>query len=588
MFRKNKAHLQPPLFSEVQSLPNKVRRRLEESWAGVFYQECFRRINEENFAVLYTDKASRPNVPVNILVGLECLKAGFGWSDEEMYDQFLYNIQVRYALGLNELNSSHFDLRTVYNFRRRLSQYRQEADIDLMANLFAEMTGEQVAAFKVRTGMQRMDSSQISSDIADISRLQLVVEGLVRLSGLLDENQRANYEAQLAPYLKYKPQQYTYHVKGRIETQNHLQEAGTVLAQLLADLADSAAEAETYQLVARLFDDNFNLSTTDAVVVKANNEIASGALQSLSDREATFRRKGGEGYKGYVFNISQTCDPANELQLITHIQTAPNNVDDATLLVDALPILTQQTELDTLYSDGGYGSPDADQALQKHGVDLHQTGLRGNAPDPDYFCLADFQMSYDEEGRPTYIACPKGQIVPVLPARKTGFFARFDTARCLACPAFQGICRVRLLKTKDICQLNFTQEQAFWARRRRRYRQLKADKRDLRAAVEAAVRTIKHPFRGKLPIRGIARVSDLLTASAIMANVRSILRYHKRKRRAETAPQVQELQQEFKKNTATGCAGLFLSHLAQPIYPTGSTMFGICVMFQLLTCMFFQ
>jgi len=571
MFRKNDDHLQPSLFSEVQSLPDKVRQRLEESWAGVFYQECFRRIHEESFAVLYTDKASRPNVPVNILVGLECLKAGFGWSDEEMYDQFLYNIQVRYALGLQELNSGHFELRTVYNFRRRLVQYRQETGNDLMGDIFAEMTGEQIAAFKVRTGMQRMDSSQISSDMADISRLQLVVEGLVRLSGLLDEEQRAEVEAQLAPYLKYKPQQFAYYVKGQAETQANLQAAGTVLAYLLDVLAEGAVEEDTYQLVAQLFEDNFKQSSTAAVVVKANNEIASGALQSLNDREATFRRKGGEGYKGYVFNISQTCDPANELQLITHIQTAPNNVDDADLLIEALPALTQHTELETLYSDGGFGSPDADQALQRHGVDLHQTGLRGNAPDPSRYSLADFQMSYDEQGRPTYIACPKGQIVPVLSARKTGFFARFNTTQCQACPAFQqGVCRVRLLKSKDVCQLNFTPEQAFWARRRRRYRRLKASKRDPRAAVEAAVRTIKHPFRGKLPVRGLVRVSDILTASAIMANVRSIFRYLKRKRRPEKAQKDQQWQREFKKNSVIGQAGNFLARLARRIYPTNS------------------
>jgi len=33
------------------------------------------------------------------------------------------------------------------------------------------------------------------------------------------------------------------------------------------------------------------------------------------------------------------------------------------------------------------------------------------------------------------------------------------------------------------------------------------------------------PLRGKLPVRGLARVSDMLTASAMMASVRSILRY---------------------------------------------------------------
>jgi len=33
--------------------------------------------------VLYADILSRPNVPVNVLVGLDALKAGFGWSDQD-------------------------------------------------------------------------------------------------------------------------------------------------------------------------------------------------------------------------------------------------------------------------------------------------------------------------------------------------------------------------------------------------------------------------------------------------------------------------------------------------------------------------
>jgi hypothetical protein len=87
----------------MQSLSEKQRKRLEGSWAGVFYERCFCRISEETFAVLYADCPSRPNTPVNVLVGLELLKAGFGWSDEELYDAFSFNVQVRYALGYQDL-----------------------------------------------------------------------------------------------------------------------------------------------------------------------------------------------------------------------------------------------------------------------------------------------------------------------------------------------------------------------------------------------------------------------------------------------------------------------------------------------------
>jgi len=71
MFRKNDGHLQTPLFSSLDELPPKLQKRLEESWAGAFYHSFFSQIDEDLFAVLYAEEDSRPNVPVNVLVGLE-------------------------------------------------------------------------------------------------------------------------------------------------------------------------------------------------------------------------------------------------------------------------------------------------------------------------------------------------------------------------------------------------------------------------------------------------------------------------------------------------------------------------------------
>jgi len=86
MFRPNKKHLQTAFITSVDQLSPKRQRRLKESWAGVFYRQFFRRLDEEPFAVLYSDVPSRPNIPVNVLVSLEVLKAGFGWSDKEAHD----------------------------------------------------------------------------------------------------------------------------------------------------------------------------------------------------------------------------------------------------------------------------------------------------------------------------------------------------------------------------------------------------------------------------------------------------------------------------------------------------------------------
>jgi hypothetical protein len=40
---------------------------------------------------------------VNVLVGLEYLKAGNGWTDEEMQDAFTYDVQVATPWGIANL-----------------------------------------------------------------------------------------------------------------------------------------------------------------------------------------------------------------------------------------------------------------------------------------------------------------------------------------------------------------------------------------------------------------------------------------------------------------------------------------------------
>ena len=147
MFKKNHRHMQIPLTSHVDELPEKLRKRLENSWGGVFYREIYSRIDEAPFAVLYADCPSRPNVAVNTLVGLEFLKAGNGWSDEELYDNYCYDIQVRYALGYRQLGEGDFDLRTLYYFRERLSRYMQEKGINLLDQAFEKVTDKQLAAY---------------------------------------------------------------------------------------------------------------------------------------------------------------------------------------------------------------------------------------------------------------------------------------------------------------------------------------------------------------------------------------------------------------------------------------------------------
>jgi Transposase DDE domain./Transposase domain (DUF772). len=526
MFRKNAKHQQPALISAASELPEKQRKRLENSWAGPFYREFFSRIDEQAFANLYSELASRPNVPVNVLVGLEALKAGFGWSDQELYENYCYNLQVRYAVGYDRLGDGDFEIRTLYYFRERLSKYNAEKGVNLLEKAFEHITDAQIVALKVCTGMQRMDSTQIASNIVSASRLQLLVEALQRVERILSEADKVRLAETFAPYTRDSAGHYTYRVKGKEAVKARLQEIGQSIHTLLLDLKNVYATEQAYLVLERLFAENFEL-VESYLRPKENTEITSGCLQSVDDLEATYRTKGTGHYKGYVANITETCDPENPLQLITKVQVAPNNVDDTQLLAEALPSLKERTGVETMITDGGYGGETSDVALQAQEVKLIQTAIRGLQPNPDKFNLSDFELKSDQEGHLVALTCPHGQTALVSPARTSGWQARFEPTICAACPFQQeGRCRTKPQKRDPRYLLAFTTQQIQAARRRKEYMAHKGDGHNLRSAVEATMRSVKHAFpAGKLPVRGKFRVTCMAIASAATTNVRRIQRY---------------------------------------------------------------
>jgi hypothetical protein len=524
MFKEHKHHQQPILICSVNELPEEKREYLYTSWAGVFYREFFCRLDEKPFAVLYSDIPSRPNVPVNVLVGLEYLKAGNGWTDQEMYEAFLYNMQVRFALGYDEFGKGDFELRTLYYFRERLSRYMQETGINLLEKAFEKVTDQQITAYHLKTGKQRMDSTQIASNIRTMGRLQLLVEVLQRVYRMLTQEDQGHYAEEFAPYMQGHAGQYVYHIKGQ-DTGEHLQKIGERMQRLLVELESSYAQDPVYQMFMRVFDEHFRMEE-EVLKIKIDKELSASSLQSPDDLEATYRQKNHKSFRGYVANLTETCDPENPLQLVTKVQVASNHTEDAEMLVEALPNLKERTDLDTLYTDGGYGSSGADHLLQENHVELIQTAIRGRIPNHEKLNLSDFEIKQTEKGVPTRITCPQGQSTAVhTSSQKKAYVAHFEDNLCLACPLLPK-CPVQRGKRDLRFRLRFDQKQMNMSERRQRSLIHQEEGRNLRAAVEATVRQVKHPFpAGKLTVRGKFRVSCMVIGSAMITNIRRIQRY---------------------------------------------------------------
>jgi len=76
-FRANPAQ-QMSFDDSFFNLTERERRALDGSWAKVFGDEVFPAIDESRFAPLYSaDPASRPNTPVNVVVGALIVKELF-------------------------------------------------------------------------------------------------------------------------------------------------------------------------------------------------------------------------------------------------------------------------------------------------------------------------------------------------------------------------------------------------------------------------------------------------------------------------------------------------------------------------------
>lgn len=101
------------LIDSTFNLTERERKFLEKSWAKTFADKIFPSINEEIFSVLYSSNASRPNTPVNVIVGALILKEALGDSDDELVESLMFDIRYQYALHTTSFEEQPLSDRTL-------------------------------------------------------------------------------------------------------------------------------------------------------------------------------------------------------------------------------------------------------------------------------------------------------------------------------------------------------------------------------------------------------------------------------------------------------------------------------------------
>jgi len=194
LFKPNDGHRQGELFSDFQRFNPVVAKRLKNSWAMVFYEQVFCFIREELFASLYSLEWGRPNFPVNILIGLEIIKHLFDYTDQELLDQYYFNYQVQYALGIRNIGEVYLGERTLYNFRERVVSYSKEYPEKeaLPFQQFEILTQNFLGVAGLKTDELRIDSTLISPNIKKAGRLSLAHDVLAQAVRVIPSSYRSD------------------------------------------------------------------------------------------------------------------------------------------------------------------------------------------------------------------------------------------------------------------------------------------------------------------------------------------------------------------------------------------------------------
>lgn len=384
MFKQTDKDTQFDMFGSVEGVlvgqSLKVYNN-EKGWHNQFRKQVTSRIDESIFKVLYDNAMGAPNASISTLMGMMILKEAFGWSDAVMFDNCRFNLLVRSALGLFNLNDSLPAPSTYYQLRANMYNYNKLHGVDLMAKTFETITAGQSKSLKVNGESIRMDSKLISSNIAFYSRYEIIHRTLLKFLRSVDTapfKKLSGDERALIESLMNEDSQKTVYRSTKDQLIKGLIPIGLLIVRLLKLYRGTLYKAEMYQLLSRVFLEHYEMDGPHRVKLLDNEKITSSSVQSPDDPDASYRNKGNQKVKGYSINVTETISDEGYLDLITDVDVRKANTADKAFVKDAIKATVQVTgqPVKRVYADGAYQSPSND----RKGIDMVYTGIQGSAP----------------------------------------------------------------------------------------------------------------------------------------------------------------------------------------------------------------
>lgn len=524
------------LNDAVFNMPKYLQKTLYESWAQPFQEVIFPAINEDRFSVLYSDKPSRPNSPVNVIPGALILKEIFQLSDEELIGSIYFDTRFQYALRLTSEDRPPISINSFTNFRVRNYDYYEQTGIDLIQEEIEDLSKLIADVLEIKGDKVRVDSLMIASSCRNLSRIELVYTVNAHFIKKLDKIDKALIPEECLVYLEKGHKNETIY-KTRDKSSESKLEFLLKQSKLLYDAAlevnSKITDTEEFMMLKRMpgeqtknDDDDFDNLTPNEIEPKENSEISPDSLQNPSDPDATYRYKYGDNI-GYTANLVEQFDDENGI--IKTYDLKPNIYSDQQFsndTIEKLSVEQNQNEILQMLIDGTYFSIDlAKKALSK-GIELIPGELTGRKPD-------DSKLSYGS----TFIVDKKENVIsscfkghePVstnYDEEKEIYTAKFSKDICAECECIE-LCRIKVQKQINTVRFSKKRYMSDTIREKmdtKEYTQLA----NQRAGVEGLPSVFRRCYNvDRMPIRGLVRSKIWFGFKVAASNVKKLFKRHK-------------------------------------------------------------
>lgn len=554
---------QKTIFDLEFDLPEKMSKRIKNTWAEVFLQVILPILikAEKDFADLYCKNNGAPNVPVALLLGVLILKDIFDLTDEETLEHLEYNLLWQYALDIR-FEDAHICRKTLHNFREKLLQSGWHRKI------FNRLTKKIIELFGLNVGTQRLDSTHIVGNMKILGRLALFIQTIEQF--LFKLKKMAEKDSEIARILKELPEQFYKRYLDRegyfgdvrnSQAPRRLQTCAQDVWDLLQIFGNNPKilELKQFQSLQRLFKEqcevvNFEgdqvkieakLPSNDeedasvcstppenvadqskepeqdpkapTIDLKKKEDVGSDSLQSPTDPDATYGHKG----KGYECQIAETCSTENPFEVITETHLNGANESDQTKTIPMIDMLEDAgLKPEELHVDAGYVSGKNIVEAEDRGTDL--IGPLPGKPASEKISLEDFQFNQDG----TRIEQCPNQKFPIQQGDSNDnkeHWAIFSKGDCSACPFFEN-CPV---KGKRVRRIEWDRESQAIAKRHKECKTPEfKEKHKIRSGIEATNSELKNKHgAANLKVVGYKRIDLAMTFKALAVNVKRMILY---------------------------------------------------------------